>query len=214
MNKNRIILSLLSIALATNSTGLARYKSKPLNEITKTSKNKKNKTPLKNETEYVSFEYKALKSSDCKKYFNSKNLIKKGYRPIQIALTNHSNNNFAISLNNFNLSLTSAADVAYNMHRDGMKRAIGFTVGSLFIPILIIPAIVQGFGANSYNEQMDRDFSSKALELMVIAPYQTINGVIFVNSYQPVKNFTFSITNVSTNQIVTLSCQQPNVTIN
>jgi hypothetical protein len=173
MKINKIIV-LLSITLMISIPGHARYKAASINRIDTI--NTQINT-LKDES--VSFNYKIFNANDCKKYFNSRSIINKGYQPIQIIFTNNSNNTIAISPDSFSFRCAHVQDVTNSLHRDGMARGIGFGLGALWFLPLIFPALIQGLGAAEYNEEMDIDFANKALKNQVVPPYTTVNGVIF-----------------------------------
>ena len=156
MKKNIIIASLLMLIVMTSSTVYARYKSDSLKKVQK-------RIDISTQ-ESLSFDYKVLNSKDCKKYFNSKSIIKKGYQPIQVTFTNNSKSSIAISPESFSFRSAHAQDVANSLHRDGAARGVGFGIGSLFCTWLVIPALVQGLGANNYNDDMDIDFERKSFK--------------------------------------------------
>ncbi len=179
--------------------GYARYKSYPLQKI-----NTINTQINSSKNESISFNYKILKSNHCKKYFNTKSVLKRGYQPIQITLTNNSKHSIALSLDNFSFRCADAQDVANSLHRDGMARGIGFGVGALWFMPLVFPALIQGFGAVAYNEAMDIDFANKALKNQVIPPYTTVEGVIFVARNEFSRNFKLTVQEIHGQQSFTL----------
>lgn len=179
----------------------ARYQSAPLKKLYKNV----NMTV----DNVVSFNYKVFSARDCKKYFNSKSIIKKGYQPVQMVITNNSSHSIAISLTNFSFRCVDAQDIAHALHRDGVSRAVGFGFGALFFSPLIIPAFVQGLGASAYNLDMDLDFEKKALQSQVIPPYTTIDGVIFASREQFSKSFKVILKDIDQKESITLTSLQP-----
>ncbi len=155
MKLNKIVISCLCLTLMLVTTGYARYKASSLRRI----------NTVNTEDEAISFNYKILKPNDCKKYFNSKSIIKKGYQAIQISFTNNSKHSIAISPDNFSFRCIPAQEVANSLHRDGMARGIGFGIGALWFLPLIFPALIQGLGATDYNYEMDIDFANKVLKI-------------------------------------------------
>jgi hypothetical protein len=194
MKMNRIVIALLSLSLVISSTGYARYKSIPLNRSLRKA------AVISQDT--INFDYKIFKAKDCKKHLNSKYIIKHGFQPIQIIITNNSNNNIAISANDFSFPLVNCQDVADSLHRNGFARGLGFGIGALGCWPLVIPALVEGFGANDFNACMDRDFENKTLEPQIIPPYTTVNGLIFVDRQDFTKDFTCTVKNESKNESI------------
>ena len=173
-------------ACIANFTLDARYKACPIV--------KGNCSQKSNKQNYVAWDYKIFKPKDCKKYLNCKGLIKKGFQPIQITLTNHSKQSLVLSLDRFSFSTISAEQVALSLHRNGAARGVGFGIpGALCCWPLIIPAVVQGCGANDYNDAMDNDFIYKALVDQIVPPFETVCGIIFIPKEEFVKKH-FSLT--------------------
>ncbi|MDP3788725.1 MAG: hypothetical protein Q8Q60_05425 [Candidatus Chromulinivorax sp.] len=199
MKTNKLAILVFSLALILPTTGYARYKSYPLRKI-----NTINTQINSAKDESISLNYKVLKAHDCKKYFNTKTILKRGYQPVQITLTNNSKHSIALSPDNFSFRCADAQDVANSLHRNGMARGIGFGVGTLWFLPLIFPALIQGFGAVAYNEAMDIDFANKALKNQVVAPYTTVEGVIFVARDEFTRNFKLTVQDIHGKQSYTL----------
>ena len=197
MKLNKKMLLFVSLAIMASMPVYARYKSDSLKKIYQEIDT--------SAQESLYFDYKVLNAKDCKKYFNSKSLIKKGYQPIYITFTNNSKNSIAIAPENFSFRCAHAQDVANNLHRDGVARGVGFGLGAIFFAPLIIPALVQGLGAVDYNEQMDLDFANKAFKKQVVPAYTTVDGVIFASRDQFSRNFTITLKDVQSAKSYTLS---------
>lgn len=198
----KISFLLLSFILLIPAHGYARYQSSPL---------KKSSQQIDFAAqEFIAFDCKALHAKDCKKYFNTKSIIKKGYQPVCMTFVNNSKHSIAIALESFSFECATAEQIAYCLHRDGCARGLGFGLGALFFsPILIIPALVQGLGAVAYNEQMDIDFAHKALKNQIVRPYTIVQGVVFADSSEWNQgNFTFTVKNIEDKAIFTLSSQK------
>ena len=122
---------------------------------------------------------KVFTKDDCRRYFD-KDLIEKGYQPIQIAISNQSKSYYLVAKDGINLPMVPPEEVAQKAHRNTTGRAVGYGVAGLFIWPLLIPAVVDGSKSSKANTQMDIDFAAKGLQEAVIYPYATVNGVIFV----------------------------------
>jgi hypothetical protein len=177
----------------------SRYKAAPLKNIRTIYKNIYD---LKDES--LSFTYEIFNANDCKKYFNSKSIMKKGYQPVQIKFTNNSKDHVVVSPHNFSFRCADFQDVANSLHRDGMARGIGFGLGALWFFPLLFPALIQGLGANDYNQDMDFDFEMKALKNQIVQPYTTVEGVIFGSYNEFSKNFSLMVHTVDQKKSFTL----------
>ena len=199
MKTNKIILSILYLTLTITTTGLARYKSAPLQRISSKKTKMINKIP-----ESIAFDYKVLSKKKCKKYFNSKNIANKGYKSIQISFINNSKNYIEITPDKLNFLTVNYQEITRNLYRSSVARGVGFGIGALWFLPLIFPAFVQGLGAHKYNEDMDLNFSNKSLKTQVIPPYTTVDGVIFTSNKNFNKNFTMTVKNIDTKEYITI----------
>jgi len=162
------------------------YSAKPLCDLS---------TEAMNADNCVGFSYKIFTKKDCIKYLD-RDVIKKGYQPIQITLTNNTNRHLKISRKNFSLATVSGDEVACACHRSVTSRVVGFSIGAIFLWPLVIPAVIEGVSGPRANDQLDSDFSQKALDTQILSPYSSINGLIFT----PVESFRcdFSFTLIDT----------------
>lgn len=190
-----IIPALLLLILG----GCAKYKTQPLAQLL-TYKEEKS----------VSFAYKVFSPEDCKKYLDRK-IIANGYQPVQITITNNSNDWLYFSQDNINLSIVNSEKVAKKVHTSTVKRAGGYGIGSLFVPVLLVPAIVDGVKSSGANSKLDIDFINKELKNQEIAPYSTVNGLIFVENALFKSNFDISLINLKNKQKINLSTSKQSI---
>jgi len=195
-NSIKILGIILCVNLMQHSILSARYKSSAMGQ--------KSKTAIIAEQDYVSVDFQIFTAKDCKKYLNSKIVIKKGYQPIKVTFTNYSKDAMELFLDKFSVPCIDSSVVAQALHRDGASRGVGYGVGALFCWWMIIPAIVEGCGANDFNADMDRDFAAKSLQNSIVPAGQTVTGLIFVSSGSACKNITLTVKNQTTQDAVTL----------
>lgn len=202
--KNHLILSALCISIL-GIAGCARYQARPLDRLA-------HAIPEINQENTISYSYRIFNNRDCKRYLD-RDVLAKGYQPIHITITNNTNHSYNLSLKNFNIACIDPQEVANKVHTSTAKRVASYGIGSLFMPILIIPAVVDGIGSSEANQQLDSDFDNKALESQIIQPYATTNGIIFT----PVKNFNANVAvtllDTKTEQKIVLSSQNDCVTL-
>ena len=135
---------------------------------------------------------KVFTKDDCRRYYD-KDLIGKGYQPIQITISNQSKSYYLFSKDGISLPTVPPEEVSQKAHRSTVGRATAYGVGALFLWPLVIPAIVDGVGSSKANTQMDIDFAAKGLQETIIQPYSTINGVIFVATTELQQNLIINI---------------------
>ena len=174
-------LGILMSALSLSSC--AKYKAQPLAKLA---------TFTTNENAHsAAFAHKALNKAECKRYLD-RDVLDKGYQPVQITISNNTNRHINFSKSNISLETVSADYVGKKVHTSTVARATSYGVAGVFLWPFIIPAVVDGVGSAQANDRLDEDFSRKELCDQIISPFTTINGLIFV----PVEKFDheFSIT--------------------
>lgn len=191
MKKNNKLLA-TSFIIILGLSGCAGYKARSLNRLTPVA------SPYLKERS-VSFAYRVFTKHDCKKYLD-RDVLKRGYQPIHITITNNTNRHLCISTKSFSLPCVSAEEVAQKVHTSTAGRAAGYGVAGLFLWPLLIPAVVDGVGSSQANEQLDLDFDQKAICDQTLSPFSTINGLIFVPVEYFSDNFTFTFTDPENKQ--------------
>lgn len=147
---------------------------------------------------------KAFNKTDCKRYLD-RDVISKGYRPVQLYIENNSSNNYLFSLNRITLSLARAEEVAEKVHTSTAGRAAAYGAGAWFtFGLLAIPAVVDGVKSANANESLDNDFSTKSARDQTLYPHSHANMVLFVpmNSYQ--STFTVTLMDLASNKPKTI----------
>ena len=135
---------------------------------------------------------KAFNKADCKKYLD-RDVIKKGYQPVQIYIQNNSDKNYHFSLDRINLACARPDEVAEKVHTSTAGRAAGYTTAAvLTFGIFLIPAVVDGVKSSQANESLDNDFAAKTAKDQIIYQHSHFNKLIFVpvNEYQQQFNIT------------------------
>ncbi len=214
MKLNKFVFLLMSILMIC-STGYSRYKSISLKQGSekiklKKVKSKKGKLDISVVLESVTCEYQVFNKKDCKKYLNSKDILKKGFQPIHVVFVNNSLNDILISLEDFSFSCVSAQEIAKELHRNGAKRGGAFGAAAWICPILIVPSLVQGLGAKDFNNDMDRDFARKELKSQTITAGKSVSGIVFISTEGFSKDFTVKVQDLVKKQSITLFPQENN----
>ncbi len=184
-------LSLL-MGLALMS-GCASYRAAPLHTIA----TKQSWMPWK--VSDVLIAARTFDEEDCKQYLD-RDVISKGYLPIQITIENKSDHNYLFSLDRVSLSCTPTEDVAEQVHTSTVGRAAGYGAAALFFWPFAIPAIVDGVLSVQANESLDSDFASKGAKDQVVAAHAHVNMVMFVPESDFDNVFNITLIDVQTNQ--------------
>ncbi len=157
---------------------------------------------------------KKFDQQDCRKFLD-RDVIRKGYQPIQLYIHNNTNTNYVFSLNNVGLVHADPMEVARQVHTSTVGRAVGYGVCGLLVWPFLIPAVVDGIKSSEANDALDRDFLEKAASDQIISAHSYFNKLIFIPSNDCPRTFSLSLANVSSNEVdsfvVTLDDQKLNL---
>lgn len=191
--KTKITYLFIALALATSSC--ASYRAQTLPPLSTLS------APYSEEKENIEVFCKVFSTKDCEQYLD-RDVIKKGYLPIQITIQNNSKRYLLFTKNNIDITCADPAVVANEVHTSTVGRSTSYGVGALFIWPLAIPAIVDGVKSSNANEQLDRDFSSKSSFEQTITPHGRLNGLIFVPIELYRESFTITLIDKETKEAI------------
>ncbi len=199
--KKQILYSV--IAVLTVLSGCANYSAPPLNDFS--SEVIYSRPVVENEEENgVLVIAKEFSRVDCKKFLD-RDVLSKGYQPVQLSIQNNSDDSYSFSLSRVGLSCTSPEEVANTVHTSTVGRATGYGVGALFIWPLAIPAIVDGIKSSEANEALDHDFASKTARDQTILPHSHFNKLIFVPVHVYQAAFELTLLNLETGKAETFN---------
>ncbi len=186
----------IAVSLATIPTllillsGCASYNASPLNTLSSEMIMSQPLGGMGNNNILVSA--KAFDKADCKKYLD-RDVISKGYQPVQLYIQNNSEKDYIFSLNRVSIPSATPEEVADKVHTNTAGRAAGYGAAAWFtFGILAVPAIVDGVKSANANESLDNDFSAKVARDQIIMKHSHFNKLLFVpvNEYQQI----FSVT--------------------
>ena len=173
MSKLNVACSLTALLVLIIFSGCAKYQPGVLASL------QPEFAPYSEEKSGITLSVQKLTSGDSKRILN-RDIIEKGYQPIQITVKNDTKKYVLFSNQGVNLPTVPAQEVADKVHTSTTGRAAAYGVAGLFIWPLLIPAVVDGVGSAQANEKLDRDYDAKVMGQVVIQPYATHNGLIFV----------------------------------
>lgn len=184
-------------------TGCAKYRPLPLKRV-------KMHHSLYSSNEHIAFAYHIFTLEDCFTYLD-RNVLYKGYQPINITFVNNSNKFLHLSKANFSFPCVTSLEVAQKVHTSTVKRVVGYGVAGLFIWPFLIPAIVDGIGSSDANQKLDFDFKYKALHTQTVPPYTTVNGLIFVSVENFNPDFSLTVVDSENNKRFALTTHAPSI---
>ena len=178
MRKIFVLLSLCSILLFS---GCASYNAQSLTSL--------DSVYLKEcpEIEGVRIGCKTLSTKECKTYLD-RNVISKGFLPIQFTFENFSDQRYFFSSDSLSLPKVNPAIVAETVHTNTLGRIILYSIGGLYVP-----AAVDGYLSWNANKALDQDFQRKAKDHLVIYPRSLATTLVFVPEAQFSPVFSLSL---------------------
>jgi hypothetical protein len=183
-----------SLVVIVFLSGCASYRAMPLNST------------LSSDSMYFQPHFKdvviaarAFNKHDCKKYLD-RNVIKYGYRPIQLTIENKSEKNYLFSLSRISLPIVRPEEVAEKAHTSTVARAVGYGTAALVFWPFAIPAVVDGVCSAQANEALDKDFAAKTAKDQIIAPHSHASMLIFVPNDEYHPDFNVTLIDLKSNQ--------------
>ncbi|NGX45800.1 MAG: hypothetical protein K940chlam2_00980 [Chlamydiae bacterium] len=180
-------------------TGCASYNASTLTNLSPD--HFMNSTP---KAEGIGIAAKAFSKVDCKMYLD-RDVISKGYQPVQLFIQNNTEKSYSFALSRIGLPHASPEEVAEKVHTSTVGRATAYGVGSLFLWPLAIPAVVDGVKSSQANKALDNDFNTKVAKDQNLNPHSYMNSLIFVPVTGFSNNFTVTLIDLETNKPVILT---------
>lgn len=195
--KKQILLSLSLIGLLA---GCASYNASPLQHLSYTS------VDITEPTDGVGVfvAAKKLSKAECMKYFD-RDVIAKGYTPIQLYIKNESAAPYVFSTSRLGLTAARAEEVAEKVHTSTVGRAVGYGAGAMVLWPLAIPAIIDGIKSAKANDALDEDFDMKVASDQIISEHSYFNKVVFVPTSAVPISFDVTLIEAKTHAPVTFN---------
>lgn len=147
----------------------------------------------------VQLDYKVYSSVDSKIYLD-RDLLAKGYQPVQITIQNNTPYSFVLGKEDISLPLVSASKVVSKFDRATLPKSIGYKVlGFFFWPFSVIGTI-DSVKTYATHRDLKKDLSAKSVknDQEVILPFSSLNRVLFVEKDKYQEEFSISLFNTDT----------------
>lgn len=142
----------------------------------------------------------ALSKRECRKFLG-RNLIAKGYQPVQLFIENHTDQTYLVSKSGICLPLADPEEVAKKMHTSTVARAVGYGACTILVsPFFAIPAIMESVGSAHANDLIDTDYAAKGIKEGEIYPYSFANMILFVPNEAFQQSFSITLLNAKTKE--------------
>ncbi len=150
---------------------------------------------------------KTLSLLDCKTYFGTISFLKKGFRSIQISITNKTDTTYILNGSNIGLQLECGKYVARTCHFNTAAHIALWSLGIILLWKIFIPvAAIAGY--TSYKANCDIDFhfekcSINTNDQIIITPHSLTHKVIFVSNENYQTYFDIDLIEKDTNKQLT-----------
>ena len=149
MNRQtKLLTAVLAVGSLLLLSGCASYKAMSLPQLAKYADSSEN-----SKTKNITLEHKVFDKADCKTYLGRKNILRKGYQPVQLALTNNTDRSYAYSATSLSLPIVPSEIVAKKVKFSTAGRVLGYNVAaggffatSIPLALLCIDLVVPGAG--------------------------------------------------------------------
>jgi hypothetical protein len=145
IRKNRsVYFSIILGFILMLTSGCAKYSAQPLKMLS-------TQAPS-TQTTHISMSYKIYDKKDCKTYLG-RNVLKHGYQPIQISITNNSNEEILVSPKNITIPTVTTEKIITTVQSSTMIKAAkawgttGLVITGIFLSI-ITPGLVLLYGSS------------------------------------------------------------------
>jgi len=148
----------------------------------------------------VSIAARAFTKADCKRYLK-RDVIRKGYQPVQIYIENDTDISYLFSTSRVTLPTVPPEEVSKQLHTSSASRIARHGGATLLAsPLFAVPVVVDGFKSSEANEILDRNFLAKAARDCVIPPHSHANMILFVPRESFQKTFSITLIDEKTNK--------------
>lgn len=171
--KKSVLVGVLSIGLMLCS-GCASYRAASLTALSPQFVKESAEIPG------ISIGCKSFSAEDCATYLD-RDVLRKGYQPIELTFYNQTNKSYFFSSDKMSIPCTPSQTVADKVHTSTVGRIAGYTLGAVLVPILIIPAGVDGICSYKANKSLDADYQTKSAEYFEIPPHSYKETILFVS---------------------------------
>lgn len=210
MQTTKIFTAVVAVGSLVLLAGCAKYKAQPLQRLS-----------TQQTSDKVALSYKVFDKKDCKDFLGRKNILRKGYQPVQLMITNNSDHTYTYSATSLSLPTVPAELVAKKVHFSTVGRVIGYAAvaTAIFAPVIVLTiaghgnpfdmsevlyipasaaatpfiamAIGDGVKSSKANKHLKADFAKKAFPAVA-----TLNPHETLNAiiFVPKKEFTTNFT--------------------
>jgi hypothetical protein len=167
-------------------------------------------TPVfSNEAKGLAIIAKSYSHNESRSYLH-RDLIKRGYQPIQITIQNNTPKSYALSREGISLPTASPGKVARAVMKESIPRSIGLKIASFLFWPFMIPSTIDGIVTMRSHYLLRKDLSAKAVKEKdkeeVVLPYSIFNRVVFVPKEELRETMTVTLIEHDSDDLTSFIC--------
>ena len=148
-------------------------------------------------------------TSDESKANLRRDLLDRGYQPIEVSIQNNSAKSYVFSADSISLRCADPKDVAFKVSSRAIPRAIAYKIASTLFWPFVIPSTIDSIKTLKAHQLMKQDFRAKSIKDYdeLITPYSTISRILFVKEKDVQKEFTVSLIDKQSEILTNYRCE-------
>lgn len=125
----------------------------------------------------------------------SRDLLREGYIPIELAFYNQSAHTYLLSAESVDLKLTSSQTIFKQAVKGSIARKVGFSVAGLFFWPMIIPSTIDSIHSHRVHKKLKKELEAKTLkgEEEKLPPYSSMRRILYVQEEEFKREFAVSL---------------------
>lgn len=142
---------------------------------------------------------RAYTSSESRRFLKH-NLLAKGVQPVEIAIENHTGNQYSLSPSSLDINHMPADEAVSRLYRSTIPRQVALRVIGLFFWPVSIPGTIDGLYLHISQKKLRANYLAKSLkkEGEIIPEYATMYRVIFVSKKEMTQDIEFNLIDLET----------------
>ena len=139
----------------------------------------------------------------------NRDLLSKGYVPVEITITNQTQKSYTLSRASVNLPCATAKEVTWSFTKKTFPRSIGYKIASFFFWPFSIAGSIDSIRVIKNHRNLNKDFAAKTLkdDDEIIPPFSSVIRVLFVKKDGFQKEFSVALQEVGAKELLVIRTQ-------
>ncbi len=188
--KNKVISWVIVLGMTGFVFNLVQPEDKPDAVLEKIYPDFAEKKPIITAKAYTSLESEELFGKD---------LLERGFTPIEITIDNPTSNTYYLTLNEISLDMASPNQIAKSVRKGSLPRSLGLKLASFIFWPMMIPSTIDSINTHTSYKSLESALKEHMLDNEIIEPKESIKKFIYSLEGSS-KAFTVSLIDKESNQ--------------